>query len=279
MSGAPSMPGFFHVRKTPLPLPLNLSLSPFNLLTNIHRRRPPTAAMSDPITGSTDLQPITNVANDGDIVLTLDDKSRLRVQSKSLITASPVFQAMLDGRFREGQQPRSAINSFDLELKGDDPNALSRLCHMLQHKPVSPKLSSPGTQLVQELVAITEGADKYGCCAAISPQMESILWRFLASSALKTLSLADAKNLAAVSYFIDHAVTFFILTRALILDHHKPFVTSEGRHDVVHLSTEICLRLEDQRNAARLGLHESIPPLTDYISEACELHRRLPPDR
>ncbi|KAH9845658.1 PHD-finger [Teratosphaeria destructans] len=205
--------------------------------------------MSDPPTASPDHQPITNVADDGDIILTLDDKSRLRVQSQSLIIASPVFRAMLDGRFREGQQPRDAVTPLDLELKGDDPNALSRLCHILQHKTVPPKLSSPGTQLVQELVAITEVADKYGCCAAISPQMESILWRFLASSAFRKLSLADAKNLAAVSYFIDHAGTFYVLTRALILEYHKPFTTRKGHHDVVHLSTEICRKIQPHNHA------------------------------
>ena len=77
----------------------------------------------------------------GDIVLKLDsgdEEALIRVHSKVLSLASPVFAAMLSPRFAEGQaleEKKGTVNSpTAIDLPDDDPEAMSLICRILHFK-------------------------------------------------------------------------------------------------------------------------------------------------
>jgi hypothetical protein len=106
---------------------------------------------------------------DGDILLVLGE-TRLRVSSVILSSASPVLKTMLGPNFLEGQGDRSAQDPKEIPLSDDDVAAMVRLCRLLHHQddmPATPHDKMSLAAYAEELLALTELADKYSCMGSI----------------------------------------------------------------------------------------------------------------
>ena len=71
----------------------------------------------------------------GDVILILENETKLLVSSTMLVEASPVFNAMFGTNFKEGQN-LSPDNPPEISLPDDDPDAMFLLCELL-HSPDS----------------------------------------------------------------------------------------------------------------------------------------------
>jgi hypothetical protein len=58
---------------------------------------------------------------------------QIRIPTKLLAMSSPVFKAMLDGRFAKGQLPFSKENPPSVVLPEDDPDAVLNYCKIIHH--------------------------------------------------------------------------------------------------------------------------------------------------
>src|SRR5438045_1944416 len=58
---------------------------------------------------------------------------QIRISTKLLAMSSPVFKAMLSGRFAEGQLPFTKENPPSLVLPEDDPDAVRNYCKIIHH--------------------------------------------------------------------------------------------------------------------------------------------------
>ena len=98
----------------------------------------------------------------GDLWLEMDSR-KLLVSSKILSLASPVFNAMLNSKFREGQNATSGPRT--ITLPDDDVDAMTVVCHALHHMTHRVPVHLISTKL--NTLAIL--CDKYGCVQAMKP--------------------------------------------------------------------------------------------------------------
>ncbi|MCJ1396910.1 hypothetical protein MMC11_000101 [Xylographa trunciseda] len=99
----------------------------------------------------------------GDVILHLSSETKLRVSSKVLSLASPVFKAMFRSGFAEG----SALiqnGSCYVHLSDDNPEAVTRLCRVLHHRSRIPKVWV-GNKLMEDMAVLS---DKYDCVQSMA---------------------------------------------------------------------------------------------------------------
>ena len=154
----------------------------------------------------------------GDLVLKLgpvDEPFLIRVSSKVLSLASPVFAAMLSPRFAEGQALEDSKGMVDstttIALPDDEPNAMSLICCTLhfQEDAAQRPWFQPGI-----LMGLAVTCDKYNMSKALSPW--SRIWMHTHRD-----SQFDGFEKAEISYGLAHHETFWKTTRD-ILRHSKP---------------------------------------------------------
>ncbi|KAH8686212.1 hypothetical protein BGZ61DRAFT_355339 [Ilyonectria robusta] len=158
-----------------------------------------------------------------------DDPSKpetrdILVSSKILSTASPVFQVMLDGRFREGVQLSDAKTSpdkepFRLSLPDDDFAAMLLLCKVLHFK-VSDIAARPNSDL---LLALASVCDKYQCTQTL--KYCGALWVrnwLLYLDLLSQPPIEDICRLLIFSYVADLPYEFCEVAWRLLLHHKGP---------------------------------------------------------
>ncbi|KAK4494030.1 hypothetical protein PRZ48_015216 [Zasmidium cellare] len=109
---------------------------------------------------------VAEIAPRGDVVLVCGSggSTKLRVESRILALASPVFQAMFEQQnFREGRE-LAANGLIEVPLPDDDPVPLTTVCQVLHMR-----LNVMDKHLdAREMVEIGVVADKYDFCAALS---------------------------------------------------------------------------------------------------------------
>ena len=88
---------------------------------------------------------------------------RIRVSSEVLTLASPVFNAMLNGNFREGQLELNNDSPPTLDLPEDDADAMLLLCQVLHPHAEAEHRIRPSF-----IVDAATLIDKYGCYSACS---------------------------------------------------------------------------------------------------------------
>lgn len=153
----------------------------------------------------------------------LEDREIL-VSSKILSNASPVFQAMLDGRFLEGVQLSNSKASPDQEpfrlfLPDDDWTAMLLLCRVL-HFNFNGIPDQPRSNL---LLALAGVCDKYQCTQAL--KYCGALWLRNWTSSLsdeKETSIEDISRLLIFAYVADLPHEFCEVAWALVLHHEGP---------------------------------------------------------
>jgi hypothetical protein len=152
------------------------------------------------------------------------ENREILVSSKILSTASPVFQAMLDGRFREGVQLADAKASpdqepFRLALPDDDFAAMLLLCKVLHFK-VDDIAPRPSSQLLLALAGI---CDKYHCTQTL--KYAGALWIRNWLLHLDTLSQAPIEDVCCLlifAYITDLPYEFCEVAWRLVLHHKGP---------------------------------------------------------
>lgn len=109
----------------------------------------------------------------GDIVLKLgskDEATLIRVHSKVLSLASPVFAAMLSPRFAEGKalekNKRTVDSPTTIDLPDDDPEAMSLICRILHFKEEAARRICYPVLIIRNLADICE---KYDMSRALGP--------------------------------------------------------------------------------------------------------------
>ena len=78
---------------------------------------------------------------EGDVNLLIgieDDVKSLRVSSKVLILASPVFKGVFSPNFSEGSDLLNATTSCEIKLPEDDTEAMTVICYALHHRRITP---------------------------------------------------------------------------------------------------------------------------------------------
>ncbi|KAM0419074.1 hypothetical protein ACHAPT_012013 [Fusarium lateritium] len=149
------------------------------------------------------------------------ENREILVSSKILSTTSPVFQAMLDGRFLEGVQlSHSKISPnqepFRLSLPDDDYTAMLLLCKVLHFKfkgiPEQPRTSL--------LLALAGVCDKYHCTQAL--KYCGALWLRNWLRDMVDPSIEDVSRLLIFAYVADLPDEFCDVAWKLVLHHKGP---------------------------------------------------------
>ncbi|KPM44567.1 hypothetical protein AK830_g2019 [Neonectria ditissima] len=77
--------------------------------------------------------PVKDIASDGDVVLVVGlEKTRLRVYSQCLRSASKVFRVMLGPNWSQGQE-MSSQSPREIALEEDDADAMRLICSIIHH--------------------------------------------------------------------------------------------------------------------------------------------------
>ncbi len=156
----------------------------------------------------------------------------IRVSSKILTLVSPVFNAMLNGNFREGQLRLSTDSPPYLDLPEDNPFAMLLMCRVLHYHA---KTTNRTIDMVF-IADIAKLADKYGCASACQP------W-FRAQLLVRGKGWLKRYG-PVIGYIIRAAYDF-------------------GDRDVFHLSTMFVIKSFSQR-----ALKQIQPAMEDSIPEA-----------
>ena len=150
----------------------------------------------------------------GDIVLKLgsdDEETLIRVHSKVLSLASPVFAAMLSPRFAEGQALEENKGTVDsptaINLPDDDPEAMSLICRVLHFKDDATQGKSYPSKILIGMAVI---CDKYNISRALSP------WSYIWMEKFHREAKHEWLDIAWISYAFQHHKTFWMETRNVI---------------------------------------------------------------
>ena len=155
----------------------------------------------------------------GDLVLKLgsgDEVTLIRVHSKVLSLASPVFAAMLSPRFAEGhalEDSKAMVDSTTttIALPDDDPTAMSLLCKTLHYKEDAAQQAFHPPNIHMGMAVI---CDKYNMSRALSP------WSHIWMDTCHREDQFDLFQTAEISYGLAHHESFWKSTRD-ILRHSK----------------------------------------------------------
>ncbi|OHE92687.1 hypothetical protein CORC01_12021 [Colletotrichum orchidophilum] len=214
-----------------------------------------------------------DVAEDGEDGVDADAKlleyeqlqnKEVRVSSKVLMLNSPVFKAMLGGKFKEGTELAKNTGlslPYSLDLPDDDAGAMFILSQILHNAFVAERPKPIG------LARLAFVSDKYECTSAL--KYCGMVWirDWLQDFDEIVPPMSDFCHLLVFSYVIDLPLEFSEISWRIFLYHQGPFLrTSEQvrvladhpllRHDIIG-----CLELKRHEccNAFYKGL---VSPMT-----------------
>ena len=143
----------------------------------------------------------------GDVVFVLK-QVELRMSSKVLSLASPVFKALLKPNFSEGQALRDG-KTARIEFPDDDVEAMTTLCQIIHFQPGN--TVNVKDELLINLAMLT---DKYDCVGVTRCFGESALSSRLSS---QEEHISDGRLLFP-AYILDDAVSFQIITKRIVYE-------------------------------------------------------------
>lgn len=184
---------------------------------------------------------------------TKSDKINIKVSSKVLTLASPVFTILLTGWGKEAADfaaKKTSSETYTIDLPEDDADAASLLFQILHLKPTAPS-DRPSPSSLEQLAFIS---DKYQCfgalryCGAIwirdwLPD-HTQFYKLFYPSCDEVQYIDDLKRMLVFAYIVDLPKEFKSLSWCLFLTHDRPLsVKVEGgsislvdhpllRHDV-----------------------------------------------
>ena len=164
--------------------------------------------------GDTQTNTVIEISPDGDLILIVGpEEAKLRVHSMFLTLVSKPFSAMLGPDWKEGHDLLDSNKPAEILLPEDNAAALEIICSIIHHQ----NRDVPRTLAAGDILAVAVTADKYDCIRALRFASES----WLRSSRDEASSLM---LLTAAAYLFRDAPAFKEITRALILDHHGPYL-------------------------------------------------------
>jgi hypothetical protein len=150
------------------------------------------------------------------------DKKPLLVSSKALSLASPVFKAMFDGRFAEGQN-LSPDSPRVLQLLDDAPTPMITLCSIAHMNTVDLKFA-PNLVALADLAVL---CDKYNCAEAVRGWCQ--LWVLQLTS---QIGVPGYEKLILVTYMFDMPEEFHKVTQKWLCDYSCGSTVFHGDHFV-----------------------------------------------
>lgn len=110
---------------------------------------------------------MTEFDPEGDVIFQLSDGSKLRVASKVLSLASPVWKAMFSSRFAEGNEILKGVlrgdKLYTIKLPDDNPDGVKNTLTILHYRPdLAPDEYTPS--MLEEVAIVT---DKYDCARSM----------------------------------------------------------------------------------------------------------------
>ncbi|GAM90312.1 hypothetical protein ANO11243_083550 [Dothideomycetidae sp. 11243] len=163
---------------------------------------------------SSDADPTVEKINPhGDIIFVTNNGRRFLTHSAFLRNASPVWDAMLSGRFAEGQD-LSSERPKEISADDDNPDALLDLLRLVHVR----YDDLPAKMTVEKLYDIAVLADKYACVGALRLPVDT--W-FMALRK-DTNSFTELGYLAAASAALNQHASFEEFTRKLAFEHSQP---------------------------------------------------------
>ncbi|KAF1926771.1 uncharacterized protein M421DRAFT_6679 [Didymella exigua CBS 183.55] len=191
-----------------------------------------------------------------DVILrvgTPQTERKLFVSSALLSHSSPVFAAMFDGRFGEGQD-LSADSPRAVPLPEDDADAVTTVCKIIHVQVAGLAVTASPTQLV----SIAMVAHKYDCVEAVRPW--SIIW---VADILQKPGVPDFEKTLLATCLLDMAPEFQGVSKSLIRDRSEVSISAISNGEVF-LSIPILERvlkaqIQTQYNA--LATFDAIIPL------------------
>ncbi|KAH7348213.1 hypothetical protein BKA66DRAFT_400980, partial [Pyrenochaeta sp. MPI-SDFR-AT-0127] len=149
------------------------------------------------------------LAKRGDVLLCVgqgENLVKLLVVSSFMSVASPVFEAMFNGRFSEGQD-LSSSNPRETLLPDDDPYIMTIVCRMI-HMQTS---DMPRQLEVDDFAGFAILCDKYDCIDAVRPW--SRLWVL---GLLPEPDMPGYDKLLMITYVLDLPDEFYKVTQSLL---------------------------------------------------------------
>ena len=156
---------------------------------------------------------IENIDPEGDVIIVYEH-SGLRVSSKVLSLASPVFKALLGPGFREGNLERSTASSLKLEFSEDDAIAMTILLKIIHFSPEvysSQYVSKQGAGCYDLFRDVAIIADKY-CCGHVIFYVSHHWFISLAQSA----NMQQLDALAQIAYIARNNSMFDLIIRRMM---------------------------------------------------------------
>jgi hypothetical protein len=171
---------------------------------------------------------------DGDVIFGCNDKVSFLVSSAVLRLTSKVFRALLDGKFKEGQELRTAANPQKIPAEVGDSHALHRLFCLLHHQ-CDPDTTLFPTNLADNQIAqsITASAsrlqdlavviDYYGCSQPLDRVIDSLFNDFATPSIRDKMTFDATVHVMSAAYILDSSRYFRLFTKRLVTDYSEPF--------------------------------------------------------
>ncbi len=151
------------------------------------------------------------------------DSEDLTVSSKVLCLASPVFKAMISGKFKESielAEKRASSTPYALALPEDDAEATVLLCRTL-HFSLCDVPEKPTSVCLEKLAYV---CDKYQCASAMKYCGALWLRNWLLVYDKEEPSIDDLCRLLIFAYVIDLPYEFLGISWKLFLYHKGPFL-------------------------------------------------------
>ncbi|ORY07154.1 hypothetical protein BCR34DRAFT_603984 [Clohesyomyces aquaticus] len=173
--------------------------------------------MATPHASSAGARPRVVLAKRGDVLLKLgnandETTSELVVSSNTLSMASPVFDAMFNSGFAEGQNLSSA-SPRAISLPEDDPFYMTILCNILHFKTSAVPVRLESIQLINFTVL----CDKYDCVEAV--QTSCRIW---IADLTHNADIWNLERLLFSTYLLDLPKEFSLVTRIIIQETADP---------------------------------------------------------
>ncbi|KAK8429805.1 hypothetical protein IWX49DRAFT_637480, partial [Phyllosticta citricarpa] len=175
----------------------------------------------------------------GDVVLVLEDDSRLRVQASILRNASETFRAMFGPHFNEGRN-LSCENPKEIPLPDDNPMAIKLLCAILHHR-YRPD-ETPPFELVKRLA---EAIDKYLCVP--STKAITTMWLHKILVTPWEWEFPRLVELLAASYLLKSDSAFHETSKALVLKYNTT-LTLDFHHAMTQLPWQCIVAIAELKN-------------------------------
>ena len=164
------------------------------------------------------------VAKRGDVILQSGQDGvgegvrNILVSSVVLGLASPVFAAMFDGRFSEGQN-LSPASPRTVPLPDDDPESIIMICK-IAHMQTS---ELPLKLAVTVVSKIALACHKYDCANVVRPW--AIIW---IGALLEDLEAADFEKMLLATHLLDLPREFFRVSQRLVRDPNTIFSVTKA---------------------------------------------------